>query len=100
MNDDDDILERLQRHMELSKTLGAPIERIPAKAVAVVGLVTPYLVKHTTPREAGIVMAAVYAYFAATLLRGRNDTDAACKQVHDLLDVALTVISDLEPEDE
>jgi hypothetical protein len=91
-----DTLSRLQRHMELSQTLGAPVEGIPAKSVAVIELVAPYLTKHTTPREAGIVMGSVYAYFAALLTRDTGgDVDMARQQLHDLLDVAINIVGDI-----
>jgi hypothetical protein len=97
---DDDMLSRLQRHMALSQTLGAPVEGIPAKAGQVIELITPYLTKHTTPREAAIIMASVYAYFAALLTRDTDDSEQACRQAHDLLDAAISIISDLETEED
>lgn len=101
MNSDNDIVIKLQRHMALSQTLGAPVEGIPAKSVAVIELIHPWLVKNTAPREAAIVMASVYAYFAALLTRDTGgDTGRAKQQLHDLLDAALTIVSDLESEED
>jgi len=94
--DPSDIVDRLRTHMEMSRTIHAPVEQIPAKVVAVIELINPWLVGNTTPREAGIVMAVVYAYYAAILTRDTGgDTELAVQQAHDLLDAAITIVSDL-----
>lgn len=100
MSDDEDTFARLERHMALSQTIGAPVRNIPERAVEVVELVTPYLVEHTTPREAAVVMAAVYAYFATFLTRDTNTPEEAIKQAHDLLDAAITIVGDIYPIEE
>lgn len=65
----DPIIRNLTLQMGISRSLGAPLDGIPAKACEVIELIMPYLAKNTTPREAALVMATVYLYIASLLTR-------------------------------
>jgi hypothetical protein len=96
----EDTVKRLQQAMDLSSTLGAPVEGIPDKAVDVIRLILPYLTEHTTPREAAIVVASAYLYFASILTRECDgDGKRAMAQAKDLLDAAHCIMSGIMIDD-
>jgi hypothetical protein len=96
---DQDTIDRIHRHMAWSQSLGAPVRGIPGKSVELIGLIQPWLVANTTPREAGIVLAAVYLYFAGLLLRQDDNPDGDTR-AHELLDTTRSIIADIEITDE
>jgi hypothetical protein len=95
-----DIVDDLNENMELSRTLGAPIDELPDKALAVIRVLLPLMIEKTTPREAAVVIAAVYLFFISLLNASLDDakrevelhlTDIeAAKQ---MLDVALDIFA-------
>ena len=102
----DDTIDRLRRHMDLSRTIGAPIERIPAKSVELANLVLPWLTRNTTPREAGVVIATVYLYISAMVMGiggiysdsdtddGDDDSDSTqMTRAKELLDIAEYIVA-------
>jgi hypothetical protein len=96
----EDAIDRINRHLMWSQAINAPVRDIPGKSVKLVELIQPWLVANTTPREAGIVLAAAYLYFAGILLQQDDDPEANMARNHQLLDTAASIIVDIEITDE
>jgi len=86
-------MRRINKYMELSRLIQAPVEQVPLKAVEVVKLVIPHLADNTNPREAALVIAVVYAYLVTILTR---EEDNPTENAHALLDVAVDLIREID----
>jgi hypothetical protein len=102
-----DTIHGINLGMLFSGAIGAPIEGIPDKTLKLIQLMLPHLVENTTPKEAAIVVACAYLFFAALLM---TDTEGLDRQIEfteiksdigaakDLLDAALEIIAQVLPD--